>query len=209
MVDTRHEYHNLSSIYVPIAIGVWVAIALATGYALVRYRRRPGRVPSGRDEAQAPELAYVAVLTGIAAMLLYFTFTTENKVDALPRHPGLVLRVTAGQWNWRFNYPNGASVLSSNLRQRDMVVPTGTEILVKLHSVDVVHSLWIPATRIKKDAFPGADNELKLSFPKPGAFRGECAEFCGLHHAEMRFGVKAVRPAQFQTWLRQQAGGGG
>ncbi|HEX8855326.1 MAG TPA: cytochrome c oxidase subunit II [Thermoleophilaceae bacterium] len=209
MVDTGHEYHHLFSIYVPIAVGVWLAIALATGYGLLRYRRRPGRVPSGRHEAQVPELTYAALLVGVAAMLLYFTFTTESKVDALPRKPGLVLHVTAGQWNWRFNYPNGASVVSSSLHQRVMQVPTNTVILVKLHSVDVVHSLWIPERRIKKDAFPGADNELKLTFPKAGTFSGACAEFCGLHHAEMRFGVKAVPRPQFDAWLRVQAGASG
>jgi cytochrome c oxidase subunit II len=209
VVDTGHEYHHLFSIYVPIAIGVWVAIALATGYGLLRYRRRPGRIPTGRHEAQKTELAYAALLTAVVAVLLYLTFTTESKVDALPRKPGLVLHVTAGQWNWRFNYPNGVSVLSSNRQQRTMVVPTGTVLLLKLQSVDVVHSLWIPERRIKKDAFPGVDNELKLTFPKPGTFRGECAEFCGLHHAEMDFGVQAVPPAQFQAWLHRQAGGAG
>lgn len=206
LVDTGHEYHRLFSIYVPIAVGVWLLIALATGFALARYRRRPGRVPSGRDDAPLAEIAYAAVLTGIAATLLYFTFNTEEKVDALPRKPGLVVNVTAGQWNWRFDYPSGVSVLSSNLDPRTMVVPTGTEILFRLRSIDVVHSMWIPATRIKKDAFPGATNEVKITFPKAGTFSGECAEFCGLHHAEMRFGVRALPRGQFDTWLRRQAG---
>jgi cytochrome c oxidase subunit II len=204
LVDTGHEYHHLFSIYVPIGIGVWIAIALVTGFALLRARRRG--VPSGKEDAPIAEAVYVAVLSGVAAMLLYFTFTTESKVDALPRKPGLVVNVTAGQWNWRFDYPSGVSVVSTNLDNRTMAVPTGTEILFRVRSIDVVHSMWIPATRIKKDAFPGADNEVKIMFPKAGTFSGACAEFCGLHHAEMRFGVRAMPRPEFDAWLRQQAG---
>jgi cytochrome c oxidase subunit II len=202
VVDTRAEYSQLFSIYVPIALGVFAAILIATVFALWRYRARPGRAPSGRADAVRVEGLYVALLAAVAALLIFFTFRTEAKVDPAPARPGLVIEVVAAKWNWRFAYAGrGVTVLSTDRRPAAIVVPTRTEILLRLRSEDVIHSFYVPATRIKKDIIPGAANELGVSFPRPGSFGGECAEFCGLHHAEMLFSVRAVAPAEFRAWL--------
>ncbi|MBX5470384.1 MAG: cytochrome c oxidase subunit II [Thermoleophilaceae bacterium] len=205
--DTGHQYAHLFDIYVPIALGVWVAITLAVGVALFRYRRRPGRAPSGRHTATRLEASYAVVLACTVAALLYLTFTTEDEVDALPRKPGLVVHVTGAMWNWRFDYPAyGISIVAGTVRPGTLYVPTRTEVLLELRSIDVVHSLWVPATRIKKDVFPGAEEELGLKFPRAGTFRGVCAEFCGTHHADMTFSVRALPPARFRQWAERNRG---
>jgi cytochrome c oxidase subunit II len=209
VVDTRGEYSDLFSIYVPIGLGVFAAILVATAFALWRYRARPGRAPSERSDALRVEALYAALLAGVAALLIFFTFRTEAKVDPAPSRPGLVIDVVAAKWNWRFIYPGrGVTVLSTDRRPAAVVVPTGTEILLRLRSQDVIHSFYVPATRIKKDIIPGATNELGVSFPRPGVFGGECAEFCGLHHAEMLFSVRAVAAAEFRAWVAARRAGG-
>jgi cytochrome c oxidase subunit II len=207
LIDTHAEYRDLFSVYAPVALAVFVLVLVAVLYALWRYRARPGRVASARAEHDAVEIAYAAALTGVAAALLYFTFSTEAKVDAVPERPGLVVEVTGAKWNWRFVYPRQrVSVLSSDRRPRAIVVPTGTEIVFRLRSIDVIHSFSIPGLRIKKDVFPGRTNELGAAFSRPGLYGAQCAEYCGLHHAEMLFRVEAVAPDEFAGWVREQGG---
>jgi cytochrome c oxidase subunit 2 len=211
MSDTAREYRHLFDIYVPIAIAVFAVIAAFVFFALVRYRWRRGHAPRGKTERPLLEGAYAVVLAAVAATLLYFTFSTEAKVDPLPGHPGLVVNVTGAQWNWRFEYPKyRITQLSTTQREGTLYVPSGTPVLFRIGSVDVIHSFWIPAMKIKKDAFPGATNKVGMVFPKPGVFySGECAEFCGLHHAEMLFRVRVLAPGAFAAWVRSRTGGRG
>jgi cytochrome c oxidase subunit 2 len=119
-----------------------------------------------------------------------------------------VVNVTAGQWNWRFDYPKyGITQYSFSRREGTLYLPSSTQILFRIRSVDVIHSFWIPQMRLKKDAFPGATNEASATFGKPGVLMsGLCSEFCGLHHADMLFRVRVLDPAGFATWARSQQG---
>jgi cytochrome c oxidase subunit 2 len=82
------------------------------------------------------------------------------------------------------------------------VVPTGEAVRVRLSSADVIHAFWIPHTDYKHDAIPGSTQIFTLTFPAAGVFQGECAEFCGLRHADMLFSVHAVSPSAFAAWAR-------
>ena len=73
----------------------------------------------------------------------------------------------------------------------------------------MIHSFWVPELSGKKDVVPGQDNTLTLNADKPGTYLGQCAEYCGLSHANMRFRVIAKSPADFQTWLSEQQQGPG
>jgi cytochrome c oxidase subunit 2 len=68
----------------------------------------------------------------------------------------------------------------------------------------VIHSFWIPALNGKKDAVPGMDTDLKMEASEPGVFRGQCTEYCGLSHANMRMLVRALSPDDYQGWLENQ-----
>jgi cytochrome c oxidase subunit II len=69
----------------------------------------------------------------------------------------------------------------------------------RLVSLDVIHSFYIPALRFKRDAFPGKPTSFDLVFGR-GRFMGECAEFCGLHHTDMRFDVEGMPASAFGSW---------
>jgi cytochrome c oxidase subunit 2 len=83
-------------------------------------------------------------------------------------------------------------------------VPAGREISFAITSRDVIHAFWIPSERFKRDAFPDRVNHFDLVFAQPGGHEGECAEFCGLRHTNMRFRVLVLGEADFNRWLAVQ-----
>ena len=206
LVDTRREYDHLFSIYVPIAVGVFALILVAVLLAIVIFRRRPPERAARWHESNPIEGSYAVLLACVAAFLLYLTFTAEHKVDTVANHerPAVVVDVTGSKWEWTFGYrAYGFSVRSGTVGRQPLVVPAGEAVRFAITSIDVIHSLWIPALRYKHDAIPGSTQIATLTFPE-GAFAGQCAEFCGLRHADMIFTARAVAPATFADWARSK-----
>jgi cytochrome c oxidase subunit II len=203
LVNTRHEYYHVFAIYVPIAIGVFAVIVVVIVVAVLRFRLRPVSEAARWHENNPLEAAYAAFLAAVVAFLLFVTFTAEHQVDTVSAQtrPSLTINVTGAKWEWQFALPAyGFSVRSGTVGRQQLVVPTGEAIRFNLTSVDVIHSLWIPYLRYKRDLIPGTTESVTLVFPTAGVFSGECAEFCGLRHADMVFTVHAVGPAQFSAW---------
>lgn len=203
LVDTRHEYDHLFAIYVPIAIGVFIVIVLALGFAVVRYRGRAPARAARWSENNPLEGAYAVLLTLVAALLLYLTFTAEHQVDTVAnqQHPAVTINVTGAKWEWQFSYPAyGFSVRSGTVGRQQLVVPVGEAIRFNLRTLDVIHAFWIPEVRYKHDLIPGSTQVVTLSFDQLGRWWGQCAEFCGLRHADMVFPVHVVTAARFRAW---------
>lgn len=117
---------------------------------------------------------------------------------------GLTLRVTGEQWWWRVEYwPEGAAapIVSAN----EIRLPAGVRSEVVLDAARVIHSFWIPALGGKMDMFPGRETRISLKPERPGNWRGQCAEYCGISHALMAFEAVAMPPDEFEAWLRRQA----
>jgi cytochrome c oxidase subunit II len=204
VISTRSEYDHLFSIYVPIAIGVFVLIVIVVFGAVLIYRRRPPERAARWHEHNPLEGSYAVLLACVAAFLLYLTFTAEHKVDTVAnqQRPAVVIDVVASKWEWTFNYPAyGITLRSGTVGRQPLVVPAGEPVRFRLTSLDVIHSFWIPALRYKHDAIPGSTQIATLSF-SPGVFPGQCAEFCGLRHSDMIFTAHAVSPSAFTTWAR-------
>jgi cytochrome c oxidase subunit II len=197
--DKRHEFAQLETIYLPIAIAVFAIVCLFVLYAFLRRRREP----SQRKENNPVELAYASLLLLITVVLIYLSFTTEDKTDAVAKTPGLVIKATAGQWNWRFSYPRyGVTVVSTPTHPAEFAVPTNTAVNFTGTSTDVIHSFYVPERRFKRDFFPGSNSTFTLMWPKPvSRDLGECAEYCGYLHAHMSFYVHAMPPDQFRAWI--------
>lgn len=208
LIDSRHEYQHLFSIYVPIAIGVVAVVWLLALFAVLRYRRRPPEQAAKWRENNPLESGYAVLLGLVVVFLLYLTFTAEHRVDTVSarQRPALVVNVTGAKWEWTFRYPRyGITQRSGTVGRQPLVVPIGEAVRFNLSSADVIHGFFIPEVRFKRDLFPENTQTVTLSFPNAGTFQAACAEFCGLRHADMTFVVRAVSPAVFARWANSGA----
>ena len=118
------------------------------------------------------------------------------------------VQVAGQQWWWEYRYDlNGDGNFAGPediTTATELVIPAGKPVQVTTTSNDVIHSFWIPGLNGKKDAVPGLYNPLKLQADEPGVFRGQCTEFCGLSHANMRMLVRAVSSSDYDAWVRNQ-----
>jgi cytochrome c oxidase subunit 2 len=206
--DTREEFTSLFSLYSWVLVAAAGIVFLLVFFALLRYRNRPGRQPSRRSEAKLLEIVYAALLAGVVGVLVWKTFATEDRVDALAASPGVEVRVTAFQWGWRFTYPgSGVSVVGDQNDPPTAAFPTGMPVQFTIQSRDVIHAFWVPDLRFKKDAFPRFANRFDLVFDREATYVGRCAEFCGLQHAGMSFRIQALSEDGFRVWLDEKGGG--
>jgi cytochrome c oxidase subunit 2 len=111
----------------------------------------------------------------------------------------MTIRVIGHQWFWEVRYP-GTSAVTAN----EIHIPAQTRVEVVATTADVIHSFWVPQLNRKIDMIPGRQNRVLLDADKPGVYRGQCAEFCGLQHAHMAMKVFAQPPRQFHAWLNAQ-----
>jgi cytochrome c oxidase subunit 2 len=207
LVSTRAEYGHLFDIYVPIAGAVFVIVVLAIAVAVLRYRHNAR--PTRRTGADMLEGSYAVVLVCVVAFLLFETFGAEHKVDTVAEreHPSLTVNVTAARWEWEFNYPGyDITARSGTVGYQPLVVPADEAIRFNLASQDVIHSMWIPGLRFKRDLIRGTIEHVTLTFTQLGLLDGQCAEFCGEGHAAMIFRVDVLAPAAFARWLAVHRG---
>jgi cytochrome c oxidase subunit II len=202
VADTRSDFSTVWSIYLWIGVAVAVVVFAAVGFALVRYRARPGRVPSQLAEHNSLEIGAACLIAAIVAFLVFTTFRTEAKEDDSNRADALKIDVDAFQWGWKFTYPGaGVTVIGNNEREPEFAVPADRPIAFALTSSDVIHAMWIPEERFKKDAIPGRTNHFDMEFETPGREQGLCSEFCGFRHSSMRFTVLVMQPEEYGRWL--------
>jgi cytochrome c oxidase subunit II len=152
----------------------------------------------GWTVAPAVILAFIAVFTVVTILDL-----EERKDDAI------TIQVVGNQWWWRFEYDadndgefNGADDFAT---AGEMVVPAGREIDLVMTANDVIHSFWIPRLNGKRDVVPGMETYWKIEAYEPGVYKGQCTEFCGLSHANMRMVVRALEPDDYDRWFENQA----
>lgn len=208
LVSTRAQYDWVFSIYVPIAIAVFVIVVGVIAFALLR--NRGPRMPSRRSHSNPLEISYAIFLACVVAALLYVTFMAEHRVDTVANRerPALTVDVVAARWEWEFDYPGyGIVARSGTVGDQRLVVPADRAIRFVLRSQDVIHSLWVPELRYKRDLIPGMAERVTLTFTRTGTFSGQCAEFCGLRHAEMIFSVRVLTPAAFEQWAAAHRSG--
>lgn len=180
---------------------VMVIGALVIAAALLLLFRWAVRAPEGSLSLRGGERLIVvagAILPSILLLgLLIYSLPAMKPRPTGPRD--LTIDVTGEQFWWRVRYhpPGAAPVDAANAIR----IPVGRTVRFRLHGGDVVHAFWIPGLAGKMDMIPGRVNELPVRAVKPGLFRGQCTEFCGLSHALMAFEVIAMEPAAFDRWL--------
>jgi cytochrome c oxidase subunit 2 len=111
----------------------------------------------------------------------------------------LRITVIGHQWWWEFQYPDLGIVTATDLH-----LPAGRTVSLEIVAADVIHSFWVPQLGGKRDAIPGSTTRIVLTADTPGEYYGQCAEFCGASHANMRHLAVVDTPEAFTAWVAQQ-----
>lgn len=174
-----------------VAIGTWVTMI----YFAVRYRRRSD---DDRPKEIYGSLALELTWTLIPAALMAVMFVWGAKLFfELNRPPddAMVVSVVGKRWMWKLQHPTGQREVN------ELHVPRGRAVRLVITSEDTIHSFFVPAFRIKKDAVPGRYNVAWFRATKVGTYHLFCAEYCGLEHSKMIGRIVVMEPEDYQTWL--------
>jgi cytochrome c oxidase subunit II len=191
-------------------VGFWAALVLLSvavplAIFVVRYRSRGrSRTVEGPQihGSTRLEIAWTVVPVVILLIVTVFTFYKLPGItlDAEAGEDALKIRVEGRQFYWQYRYPNGVIAIDTLRAPADRLV----ELEITAPESDVIHSYWVPDVFPKVDAIPGETTETSFR-AGPGTYHGQCAEFCGIQHAEMFATVEVVEADEFDTWLSDQA----
>ena len=184
-----------------IATVVFVLVEGALLFIVLRFRHKAdNKMPKQTHGNTKLEIIWTIIPV---VLLIGVAFPTVRGIAGMysPAPDEAVdIKVIAHQWWWEFEYENGTKTAN------EVHIPINETIDLELHSIDVIHSFWVPKLAGKQDLVPGRINHLKLSAPTPGEFLGQCAEYCGLSHANMRFKVIAHTREDYEDWLANESG---
>ena len=186
------------------AVFVFVLVGGIMLYAVVRYRRRPGRdeMPVQTHGNTPLEVGWTIAPVVVLVVIAVPTLIAIFEIADLPADKdALVVNVTGHQWWWEFGYPDQELVSGDLVTANELHVPVDTDVKLNLRSDDVIHSFWIPKLAGKVDVVPSNVNRMQFKSEKTGNFFAQCAEFCGVAHAHMRFRVIVESETDFKAWV--------
>jgi cytochrome c oxidase subunit 2 len=219
---SRDVYHlHMTIFWICCAIGAVVFGVMF--YAVFKHRKAAGHKASTFHESITIEIIWTIIpFIILIAMAVPATKVLIRMADT--RDSDLTIKVTGYQWKWEYNYLNHNVHFFSNLSSSQdainnrepkgehyllevdnpVVVPINKKIRFLTTANDVIHSWWVPALGMKKDAIPGFINEMWAIIERPGIYRGQCAELCGVLHAYMPIVIEAKTQEDFDAWLLSQ-----
>ena len=202
------EGRDIASLYqvmLVVVIAIFVLVEGTIVWSLLRYRRR-------RDDPSLPpqthghrplEIVWTVVPVLIVLAVYGLSLETLGKVEAKAADP-LVVDVHGYQWYWEFDLPAQGVHVSGIGTEPELVLPVQQPIRFRLETDNVIHSFFVPTFLFKRDVIPGVVNQFDVTIAEAGTYAGQCAEFCGAGHADMRFRIRAVSETEFQSWVEKQ-----
>jgi cytochrome c oxidase subunit 2 len=179
---------------------IFVLVLLAIVFIMIRFRARPGSPePKHIHGNTALEIAWTIAPAVILTLVAVPTVTTIYKTQGEAPAGALHVRAIGHQWWWEFVYPELGVTTGS-----EMHVPMGRPVAVDIETGDVLHSFWFPAIGGKRDAIPGRVNHMFFTADTTGTFPGQCAELCGVSHANMRMKLIVGTSDEFEAWVAGQ-----
>ena len=202
-IDPKSDYaDSVQFLYVII---FWMAAVVFVGvlgviliFSIV-FRERPGREARQFHGNTRLEIWWTLIPVVIVVIIAIPTFIAIFDTAGDPPEDAVVVEVTAHQWWFEFRYPEEGIVTAGEIH-----LPVDRAALFHLQSVDVIHSFWVPQLAGKVDIVPGHQNDLWFTPNEVGMYLGQCAEFCGMSHANMRFRVFVDTPADFAAWVANE-----
>jgi len=195
---------TLYGYFMALAAIVAAIVIVPTTIAILRFRRRgdDDGLPRQTRGHLGLELTWTA-LPAIAVIALFIgTFIVLTRVEATDAPRTTEIEVSAYRWGWSFSYPAEGIVIDGfGQPGPEIAVPVDEPITIRMTSADVIHSFYVPEFLFKRDANPGRTTEFQFTVEAEGAYRGQCAEFCGIYHARMPFSVLAMERPAYDAWL--------
>jgi cytochrome c oxidase subunit 2 len=212
---------HMTIFYICCAIGLVVFGAMF--WSILHHRKAKGVQPAQFHESTKVELLWTAIPVVILILMAVPATRTLIAMEDTSKSDVTIL-VTGSQWKWHYKYleypveyysllATPAKQIQNKLRKnenyllevdRPLVIPTGKKVRFLMTSDDVIHSWWVPAFAVKKDANPGFINEAWTQVEQPGTYRGQCAELCGKDHGFMPIVVVAKSPEDFNSWIQAE-----
>jgi cytochrome c oxidase subunit II len=190
----------LFDLHIKIISFLFALIVVFMGYSIVVFRRKKGETGDGDhfEGHTGLEIAWTILPLGT---VLYFAYLgAQTLADVRRADPNAMeVEVIASQWAWQFKYPQ------YDISSDALHLPVNQQVVLKITSVDVLHSFWVPEFRVKQDAVPGSQfvKELRVTPSLIGQYKVRCAELCGTQHAYMENPVEVMSAEGFQQWLAE------
>jgi cytochrome c oxidase subunit 2 len=232
VTEISRKIYNLHMEIFEICVVIAIVVFGVMIWSIVKFRKSKGAVA---DTTLVHSTRVEVVWTAIPVVILVvMAVPAARTLVAIEDTTGtqLSIKVTGFQWGWQYDYldggvsyvshldrkSNAARELMSGIDPNDvdhyllnvdepLVVPAGVKVRLLLTGADVIHSWWLPAFGVKKDAIPGFINEawFDVDTDKVGLYRGQCAELCGRDHGFMPIVVDVRSKDDFAAWLKQKA----
>lgn len=221
-----HQIYDLHMLIFWVCVWIGVVVFGVLFYSLIMHRKSRGYVAATFHEHPVLEVLWAIIpLLILVAMAVPATIVLMRMEDY--RDSEITIKITAYQWKWKYEYMDQGISFFSNLAtpmdeiqnkiakkewylldvDHPLVVPINKKIRLLVTSNDVIHSWWVPELGIKRDAIPGFIHEAWALIEKPGVYRGQCAELCGVNHGFMPIVVDAKTDVEFANWLHTQKPG--
>ncbi len=217
---SRDIYDLHMTIFLICAV-IGIAVFAVLIYSIVKHRKSKGAKPADFHSSLKVELTWtiipliILIIMAIPSTLVLMRMEDNSKAD-------INIKITGYQWKWKYDYLDQDISFFSNLStpmdqiqgkapkgkwyllevDKPLVVPIHKKIRFLVTSNDVIHSWWVPALGVKRDAVPGFIHQAWAKIDKPGTYRGQCAELCGINHGYMPIVVVAKTEAEYQKWLQ-------
>jgi cytochrome c oxidase subunit 2 len=175
-----------------VAVLLMTGLTIAMLYFVFRYNKKKNKVAIQNEGNTTLEIIWTVIPVILAIAMFYFGWEGWKPMTKAPAN-SLTITSTARMWSFSFQYENGT-------QSPDLVIPVNTPIKINLVSLDVIHSLFIPAFRIKSDMVPGREKMMWFLPQQVGVFDLYCAEYCGLRHSYMNAKVKVLSKEDFDAW---------
>jgi cytochrome c oxidase subunit 2 len=189
---------DLLNVMIVLSSFVFSLVMVMLFYALWKFKAKPGDESDGEPihGNTRLEVAWTLIPTIIVLFGAGYSWSVLNDIEERADNP-LTVDVFSQQYAWSFGYPGKDNAYS----QGELHVPLDRQVQFKMHSLDVIHSFWVPEWRIKKDNVPGITTTAIVTPDKPGAYQLICTELCGFGHASMRAKVVVEPAADFRKWI--------
>jgi cytochrome c oxidase subunit II len=194
-IDASNYVSTFNSAFYSIAgvsLFLLLGLTITMLYFVFRYNNKKHKTAVQNEGNTTLEIAWTVIPILLALMMFYFGWEGWKPMNKPPKD-AMTITTTARMWSFSFLYQNGKE-------STDLVVPVNTPVKINLISVDVIHSLFIPAYRIKSDIVPGRQKVMWFVPEKEGDFDLYCAEYCGLRHSYMKSMVKVISKEKFAAW---------